>query len=183
MDVVVDITKAFIETDRLFLRAWQKTDLDDFYEYASVEGVGEMAGWQPHESIDVSREILQSFISEKNELAITYKENGKVIGSIGLHQSWANDDSEYSHFKMKNIGYVLSKTYWGKGLMPEAVTAVIKFCFTELELDALTCGHIHANSRSKRVIEKCGFTFVKQSKYDDKQLKMSFDGMRYILFR
>ena len=44
MDVNIDISNAKIETDRLLLRAWQETDLDDFFEYASVEGVGEMAG-------------------------------------------------------------------------------------------------------------------------------------------
>lgn len=183
MDIFIDISNLTVETDRLLLRAWKKTDLEDFFEYASVEGVGEMAGWQPHESRDVSKEVLQSFITGKNELAIVYKANKKVIGSIGLHQSWANNDSDYSHLKMKNIGYVLSKTYWGKGLMTEAVNAVIKVCFTEFELDALTCGHIPENNRSKRVIEKCGFTYVKQSKYTDAQLNMSFDGMRYILYR
>ena len=34
-----------IETERLILRPWKQTDLDDFFEYASVDGVGEMAGW------------------------------------------------------------------------------------------------------------------------------------------
>ena len=111
------------------------------------------------------------------------KENGKVIGSVGLHESWANGDSEYSHLKMKNVGFVLSKDYWGKGLMPEAVAAVIRFCFDECNLDALTCGHSPTNSQSKRVIEKCGFSYVKQSEYFDEQLQMTFNGMRYILFR
>jgi len=44
MDIPIDVTNKTIETDRLILRAWKETDLDDFYEYASVEGVGEMAG-------------------------------------------------------------------------------------------------------------------------------------------
>ena len=35
-----------IETERLILRPFKQTDLEDFYEYASVEGVGEMAGWK-----------------------------------------------------------------------------------------------------------------------------------------
>lgn len=183
MDISVDISKVTIETERLLLRAWRKTDIDDFFEYASVKGVGEMAGWQPHESICVTREVLQSFITRKSEFAIVYKENGKVIGSLGFHESWANSDKEYSHLKMKNIGYVLSKDYWGKGLMPEAVTAVIEFCFRTFDLDALTCGHIPENDRSKRVIEKCGFSFVKENKYDDEGLQMTFDGMRYILFK
>jgi ribosomal-protein-alanine N-acetyltransferase len=183
MDVAVDITETIIETERLLLRAWQKADVNDFYEYASVPGVGEMAGWQHHESMDVSRKILQTFICGKNEFAILYKENGKVIGSLGLHESWANNDKEYSHLKMKNVGYVLSKEYWGKGLMPEAVSAVIRVCFNKFELDALTCGHSPTNVQSKRVIEKCGFSFVKQNEYYDKRLRMTFIGMRYILFK
>lgn len=181
MDITIDITKTTIETDRLILRAWKKTDVNDFFEYASVEGVGEMAGWKHHDSIDVSREILQSFISGKNVFAIVYKENNKVIGSLGLHKSWANDESNYADFKIKEIGYVLSKTYWGKGLMPEAVTAVIKYCFDKCKLDALTIGHFSSNSQSKRVIEKCGFKFVKQSEYYAKGLQLTFDDMKYIL--
>ena len=181
MDITIDITKTTIETDRLSLRAWQKTDVNDLYEYASVHGVGEMAGWKHHDSIEVSKEILQSFISEKNVFAIIYKENNKVIGSLGLHKSWANDESGYAHFKIKEIGYVLSKAYWGKGLMPEAVTTVIKFCFDKCKLDALTIGHFSSNNQSKRVIEKCGFTFVKESEYFAKQLELTFDDMKYIL--
>lgn len=183
MDVIIDITKTIVETDRLLLRAWEEADVNDFYEYASVAGVGEMAGWKHHESIDVSQKVLQSFIAGKNEFAITDNENGKVIGSVGLHESWANGDSEFSHLKMKNVGYILSKDYWGKGIMPEAVTAVIRFCFYEYDLDALTCGHSPTNGQSKRVIEKCGFSYVKQSAYYDRQLQMTFSGMRYILFR
>jgi len=82
MDITIDVTKTTIETDRLILRAWQETDVNDFYEYASVEGVGEMAGWKHHDSLDVSKKIMQSFISEKNVYAIMYKKNSKVIGSL-----------------------------------------------------------------------------------------------------
>ena len=53
-----------IETKRLILRSFKQTDLKDFYEYASVEGVGEMAGWKHHENIAESQSIMNSFISE-----------------------------------------------------------------------------------------------------------------------
>lgn len=181
MDITIDITKTTLETDRLILRPWKETDINDFYQYASTPGVGEMAGWKHHDSIEVSEKILQSFISGKNVFAIVYKENNKVIGSLGLHKSWANDESTYSHLKLKEIGYVLSKEYWGNGLMPEALTAVIKFCFNTCNLDALTIGHFLSNTQSKRVIEKCGFTFIKQSKYFAKQLDLTFDDMKYVL--
>lgn len=183
MDITIDVTKTIITTDRLILRAWLETDVDDFYEYASVEGVGEMAGWRHHDSIDVSKKILQSFISEKNVFAIIYKENNKVIGSLGLHKSWANEDNFYADLNAKEMGYVLSKAYWGRGLMAEAALAVIRFCFDKYELDALTIGHSSTNNQSKRVIEKCGFKFVKQSEYYAKQLQTSYEDMKYILLR
>lgn len=183
MDVDIDISKTIIATDRLILRAWKETDLIDFFEYACVDGVGEMAGWKHHETIEESRRILHNFIAEKNVFAIVFKDNNKVIGSIGLHNSWANNDPEYNNIKLKEIGYVLSKNYWGRGLIPEAVKEVIKFCFDKLDLDALTIGHFSTNMQSKRVIEKCGFKFVKQSEFYAKQLQKNFDDLKYIIYR
>ena len=52
---------------------------------------------------------------------------------------------------------MLSKDYWGKGIMPEAVKAVINYLFNELNLDFLTCGYYDFNNQSKRVQEKCAF--------------------------
>lgn len=183
MDVAIDISDVILETDRLLLRPWEDTDADDLYEYASVPGVGEMAGWIHHESVEVSRNIVKAFRSEKNVFAIVYKENHKVIGSLGLHVSWANDEKPFAPLKVKEIGYVLSKAYWGQGLMPEAVKAVITFCFHQLNLDALTVGHFAANHQSRRVIEKCGFSFVRQSEYYAQQLEQTFEDAQYILYR
>lgn len=183
MDVKIDVTNTRLETERLILRPWREEDVCDLYEYASVEGVGEMAGWRRHDSIETSRKVLQSFISNKNVFAVVYKANGKVIGSVGLHESWADHIQEYSHLKIKEIGYALSKAYWGQGLMPEAVKAVIAFCFQQCGLDAVTAGHFTENIRSKRVIEKCGFQFVKQSEYNATQLDKNFLCRNYILYR
>ncbi len=181
MDILVDITGVTLETERLILRPWRETDLDDFFAYASVPGVGEMAGWLHHDSIETSKQILDAFISSKNMFAIVLKENGKAIGSLGLHLSWANDDPLYKNLRQKEIGYVLTKEFWGRGLMTEAVLAVIRFGFEVLKLDALTVGHFITNSRSQRVIEKCGFTLVKSTEHYAKQLDRSFKDLKYIL--
>jgi ribosomal-protein-alanine N-acetyltransferase len=183
MDIEIDITNTQLETQRLILRPWNESDLNDFFEYASVDGVGEMAGWKHHESIEVSREILQSFMADKNVFAIVYKENGKVIGSLGLHTSWANGDMNYSYLKLKEIGYVLSKSYWGQGLIPEAVNEALRFCFEIIGLDAVTIAHFAYNNQSRRVIEKCGFKFVKQCECHIKQLQKDVVDMQYILSR
>jgi len=52
--------------------------------------------------------------------------------------------------------------------MPEAVKEVIRYCFEELDLDFLACGHFVSNNQSRRVQEKCGFVHAKQVKHDCK---------------
>lgn len=160
MNAPVDVTNIRIETDRLILRAWRETDLADLYEYASVEGVGEMAGWNHHQSMEESQRILDFFISGKKTFALELKENGKVIGSLGLEPR-DEDAGLPEELQGREIGYVLSRDYWGRGLMPEAVKAVIDYCFQELSFDYLTCGHFDRNDRSRRVVEKSGFRFLK----------------------
>ena len=160
MNAPVDVTKIRIETPRLILRPWKESDLQDFYEYASVEGVGEKAGWNHHQSPEESRRILGFFMNGKKTFALELKENGKVIGSLGLEPRDADAGLE-PHLMGREIGYVLSKDYWGRGLMPEAVKAVIDYCFETLDFDYLTCGHFDHNDRSRRVVEKCGFQFVR----------------------
>ena len=163
MNAPVDVTNIRIETDRLILRPWRQEDLEDFYEYARVDGVGQMAGWQPHESMEKSQAILDCFIREKKTFALELKLGGKVIGSLGLETRGRNVGIP-EELLGREIGYVLSKDCWGKGLMPEAVKAVIDYCFSVLGFDYLTCGHFARNNQSRRVIEKCGFHFL--TEYD-----------------
>lgn len=156
MNKEIDISNVTLKTQRLLLRPWKMTDLDDFYEYASVDGVGEMAGWLPHKNKEESRQILEIFINEKKTFAIEY--SGKVIGSLGIEKYGMEDKlTEFNGYYGREIGYALSKDYWGQGLMPEAVKAVIDFLFNDLNLDFLICGYYNFNSQSKRVQEKCGF--------------------------
>ena len=165
MNAPVDVTGIRIETERLILRPWRQSDLADFYEYASVDGVGQMAGWKPHESVEESKRILDLFIGEKKTFALESKETGKVIGSLGLEPR-EPDASIPEKLLGREIGYVLSKDYWGRGLMPEAVNAVVEHCFARLSFDYLTCGHFLRNVQSRRVIEKCGFSYLKDIDFE-----------------
>ena len=163
MNAKIDISNVTIATERLILRPWKESDLQDLYEYASVDGVGQMAGWLPHKSIEETRQILEKFISEKKTFALEF--NGKVIGSLGIEEYSDKELPEYSDRLGREIGYVLSKDYWGRGLMPEAVQAVIKYLFEEVKVDFIACGHFTENSQSMRVQEKCGFKHLKLVKY------------------
>lgn len=146
-----------LETERLILREWKLEDASDLYEYARTELVGPNAGWKPHQTIDESRDIIKKFIENQDTYAIVLKESDKVIGSIGLHHH--DIDETKKHLKQVILGYVLNPDYWGKGIMPEAVQRVLDYGFSELRVGLIWCGHFDFNQQSKRVIEKCGFSY------------------------
>lgn len=155
MNVNIDISDVVLHTERLTIRPWKQSDAEDLYAYASVDGVGQMAGWKPHENLEESKKILKMFIDGKKTFALEYQE--KVIGSIGIEEYSDKVFPEFDAQKGREIGYVLSKEYWGRGLTPEAVKEVIRYLFEDLDLDFLFCTHFPRNLQSARVQEKCGF--------------------------
>ncbi|MBW9154240.1 GNAT family N-acetyltransferase [Clostridium estertheticum] len=144
-------------TNRLILREWKESDSADLYEYAKSELVGPSAGWPSHKNEEDSKGIIRMFIENNETYAVVLKSENKVIGGIGLHNR--KPDDSLSDLKQKEIGYVLNPKYWGNGFIPEAVNYLIKYGFNELNLDLIWCGHFDFNSKSKRVIEKCGFKY------------------------
>lgn len=163
MNTPIDISGVTLQTERLTLRPWRESDLQDFYAYASVDGVGQMAGWTPHKDIEESKEILDRFIAGKHVFALEHQ--GKVIGSLGIEEYSEEYYPELSNISGREIGYVLSKQYWGRGLMPEAVNAVVKYLFDTVKLDFILVGHFTWDKQSARVIEKCGFRYIKSRPY------------------
>ena len=171
MNAEINISNVILETDRLILRTWELKDLDDFFEYASVEGVGEKAGWEHHKSKDKSLEILKMFIEEKKVFAIVLKENQKVIGSIGIEELSEELDKDLDNLLGRELGYVLNKDYWNKGIMKEAVSKVVDYCFNTLKLNFLMASYFNHNIASKRVLENLNFKFYKdiiiETKYNN----------------
>lgn len=163
MNAPIDITGITLHTPRMTLRPWRESDLEDFYAYAKVDGVGQMAGWTPHKSIEESRTILQKFIALKRTFALEYE--GKVIGSLGIEEYNEEHYPELAWLRGRELGYVLSRDYWGRGLMPEAVNAVTAYLFDTAGLDFLLVGHFDWNRQSARVIQKCGFRYIKTCNY------------------
>ena len=161
MNAAIDISSVRLTTARLILRPFEQKDLIDFNEYARVDGVGQMAGWLPHQSMEESAAILSMFIAEKKTFALELADAHKVVGSLGIEELSFEPDASYAALRGREIGYVLAKDRWGRGLMPEAVRAVIAECFGSQNYDFLTCGHFLRNRQSRRVIEKCGFSYWK----------------------
>lgn len=165
MNAEIDISSTVLATPRLILRPWRPSDTGDLFAYASVEGVGEWAGWKPHRSVDESRERVERFISGKRTFALEL--SGRVVGSLGIEKY---DESLFPAFdskKCRSLGFVLAKDQWGKGLMTEAASEAIRWLFEEVGLDALFCSRFLKNRRSARVQEKCGFRHLIYSIHTD----------------
>ena len=159
-------------TDRLLLRPWRDEDYLDLYEYAKSPLVGPSAGWLPHKSPEDSRNAIKRFnhpSSECDTRAIILQKEARAIGSIGLHH---RSPKPTKGLMERELGYVLNPKYWGQGIMPEAVAAILEHAFFVEGVDVVWCGHYAFNENSKRVIEKSGFIY----QFSQDEIRYQVDG-------
>lgn len=143
-----------LRTKRLILRAFEEADAPDVYAYARNEKVGPPAGWAPHLTMEDSLRFIRMTIQADDVWAVVSRESGRVVGSIGLHK-----DLRRNHVGARTIGYVLSEDHWGRGLMPEAVAAVMRHAFETLDVRIISAVYFPFNTKSRRVMEKCGMRY------------------------
>lgn len=144
-----------LETERLLLRPWEEEDAPALYKYARDHRVGPMAGWAPHGSEEDSLEIIRKTLSAPETYAVVLRETGEPVGSAGIHfQSGLPLGPGEAE-----IGYWIGVPFWGRGLIPEAVEALLERCFTDLGCHTVWCCYFDGNEKSCRVMEKCGFTY------------------------
>ena len=155
MNAEINVENTILKTERLLLRPWKQEDLNDLYAYASVDGVGQMAGWLPHQSIEESQKILNMFINEKKTFAIV-KDN-HVIGSLGIEKYNEEQFPEFEHERCREIGYVLSKDYWGQGIGTRLFQEMIRIAEENPNLLQMELEFIEGNHRARALYEKMGF--------------------------
>lgn len=146
-----------IETDRLILRQFRIEDAEDMYNnWATDAEVTKFLTWSPHPDINFTKGLLENWISKYSELtwynwAIELKETGTVVGNISIVK--LNERIEAA-----DIGYCMGKAWWGNGIMPEALRAVIEYLFGEVGLNRVAACHDVNNPKSGRVMQKSGMT-------------------------
>lgn len=142
-----------LATARLVLRRPVAEDAPRLFgSYAQDPEVTRYLTWRPHGNVSESEEIIEQFISAwrvRREFCwfITMQATGELIGSIG---------SRNDHHRIE-LGYVLARPYWGRGLMVEAVTAVVDWLFTDMGVFRISALCDTENRASARVLEKAGF--------------------------
>ena len=149
--------KQKLETDRFILRPFTLDDAEAmFSNWASDPEVTKFLTFTPHENIGVTKNILSKWVDEYQDpqtirYGITIKETGELVGGIDVVNFIDG---------VPEIGYCLAKKCWGKGYMTEACKTVVKYIFM-LGFKKIFIRANADNIGSNRVIQKCGFKFVK----------------------
>ena len=135
-----------METNRLILKKYDATDLQDLYEYLSDPDV---VKFEPHKPMtkEGTEENLAWRIRTDEMIAVELKENHRMIENIYL---------EKKDFDSLELGYVFNKTYWGKGYAYESATALVELAFSQgIHRIYAECDPI--NTASWKLLEKLGF--------------------------
>ena len=146
-----------IVTDRLVLRGVREGDAKAMFKnWTNDPAVCEFLSWSPHGSLEVTEALVQKWVEEEKKpetlrYLITEKGEDEPLGSIDVVR--VRDGCP-------EIGYCLSKRCWGKGYMTEACKALIARLF-ELGFSKVVIRANVNNARSNRVIQKCGFRFIR----------------------
>lgn len=143
-----------VRTERLILRRMNMGDAADVFAYSSDPEVSRHVLWDAHRSIYESRAYLRYILrqykaNDPSSWGIEHMESGRLIGTIGF--MWWNHEN-----RSAEVGYSLSRDYWNKGIMTEALKAAIRFGFDEMQLHRIEAQHETSNPASGRVMEKAG---------------------------
>lgn len=141
-----------LESERIFLRKSSVVDAEDIYSnYAQDEAVTQYLPWEPHADLQVTRRFLQDCNEKWRDgtdyaYAIVYRERNEAIGMISMRPKGHSVE----------FGYVLSRSYWGQGIMTEALQILGDWCLSQPEIWRLEAYCDVENKASARVMDKAG---------------------------
>ena len=145
-----------IETSRLLLRRMNMKDAQDIFEYSRDPEVARHVLWTAQKHISEAKEYIR-YMNRRyrddlpSSWGIVDKDSGRLVGTIG-YMAYSEENASVE------VGYSLAHELWGKGLMTEALRAVINYTFDEMDINRIEAQHELDNASSGRVMEKCGMT-------------------------
>jgi ribosomal-protein-alanine N-acetyltransferase len=143
-----------LETPRLVLRKITQKDVPDIFVYSSDAEVTRYLRWEPHQTISDTEKYVDEVLRQYSQgqdgpWLIENNDNHTAIGHIHLMEI------EIQHQKAQ-VGFVLSKGYWNKGIMTEALKKVLEYAFTHLGMNRIEGWCITQNRAGAHVMEKSG---------------------------
>ena len=151
--------KVIYETERLIIREWQESDIQDLFDYAKQTSLSKFVSFKPYESLQDADDRIKAIINKykTNEIirpyAIQLKTDKKVIGSIDV------DDYSPKAEGIIELGYILNEKYQGFGYVTEALIGMFKYIKRNGLAKRIVCKIDTENIKSRKVAERAGMTF------------------------
>lgn len=140
-----------LESERLVLRPLTLDDAEDIFEFTSDEETTRFI-YEPHKDINKTLNVLANYYIKEaiGKYGVILKESNKLIGVLEFRV--------HEHNKSGELGYTLSRHYWGKGYMTEAGKLILDLAFKVLQLERVFAGHELKNSASGKVLLRLGMS-------------------------
>jgi ribosomal-protein-alanine N-acetyltransferase len=156
-----------IETGRLKLRPYVEADAEAIFPIVSQRDFPKHMSWAAHADLEETRAFVRRHpegIARNTDVAWAIEHEGRAQGAIGLHGiKWQVGAQRVDRAE---LGFWLAPALWGRGMMTEAATAVVRFGFETIGLHKVTTRCYAENTGSRRVIEKVGFRFLGRAEDD-----------------
>lgn len=142
-----------LETKRINLRILTLQDTEEVFKHFSDKDVTRFMDIEPCEDLEEAEQIIRYHLEDSGcRWGLFDKYHNNFIGTCGFHYLRRTNDNFIAE-----VGFDLSKLYWGKGLMLEAMKAVIEFGFRKMSLDIIDATVEPENERSVNLMRTLGF--------------------------
>ena len=171
-----------IETSRLILRRAIREDAEPmFRNWASDPEVTKYLTWPTYEKVETAYQILDLWASEYEkpnyyQWMIVLKELDEPIGSISVVR-------QNARVQEAEIGYCIGSPWWHRGIVSEALAAVIEYLFTEVGMNRVAARHDPNNPHSGGVMRKCGMKYEGTNRSCDRNNQGICDAAQYAILR
>jgi len=169
-----------IITPSAILRGWSAADVPSLVRFANNPLIATTLrdGFpSPYTSRDAERFIALATAPDSRNLVLAIEVDGQACGGIGIHPL------EDIYRRTAEIGYWLAEPYWGRGIMTDAVRAIVPVAFDRYDLARIQAGIFSNNAASMRVLEKSGF--IREAVHKDAVTKngVTMDEVMFARFR
>ncbi len=164
-----------IETERLILRPIVPEDYEAAFKWCGDPKVNKYMIYplyQNAEDVKTWIKTLNYDDPDNYDLGFELKSTGELIGSGGLVYNAARD--------IWVVGYNICADQWGNGYVPEAIRAIIDHISKTRKIRVIEGQFASDNSNSRRVMEKLGMHYLKDSEYEKLDGSEKFDAKIYI---
>lgn len=141
-----------LETKRLLLRRARLADAEAYLKIRNSEYVLRYNAMEPVSPKEVLDQLAEDRESDR-AFYLEERSGKRLIGGV-----WLAEDSLRRGISALSLEYFLGEEFAGQGLMTEALEAVVRYGFSQWEVELLSARVFRENTGSRRVLEKLGFT-------------------------